>query len=119
MAKLAKKPRLGLQQLDNYNIDARLMRQIDKLLTQLESHKGVSLKDRHMALSAIARIQVAYAKTFAKDEENVGSSVRKYTAAFASNAARGRAAVSGPAAAPAAVDDRDDFTLDPDEDPAA
>lgn len=108
-------------EVDALDVDARLYRQVSMLLDQLEGKKVVDMRERIAALSAIARIRIAYTKLSAgKDKGNVGSAVRKYSAAFAANAASGRAGHSGPVAV--ALPDREDDLADElslDDDPAA
>jgi hypothetical protein len=100
------KPKRAADPLD---VDGRLYRQVAKLLDQLEAEGGdeeVSIRERIMALAAIARIRIAYTKIAADGDENAGTTVRKYAAAFAANAAGGRGtARRAPRRAPEPADD--------------
>ena len=104
--------------LDPLNVNGRLYEQVSKLLDQL-AKPSVTLRERTMALAAIARIQQIFVKL--RDEnrepENAGSTVRKYAASFQANAARGRARLSRPQPAPEPDDDDREFESDFD-DPA-
>jgi hypothetical protein len=98
--------------LDPESIDARLYKQVSKLLEQLETSSTVSLRERIQALVAIARIQTIFMtlrQKGNKDDPTVaGSSVRKYESAFQAHDARRRKAIAR-AAAEADDDDGDDL----------
>jgi hypothetical protein len=97
----------NIKRLDPLNIDGRLYEQVSKLLDQLQD-PSVTIRERYMSLAAIARIRISYVKLSDGEAPNAGSTVRKYTAAFAANAAGGRARISRRNAAHAAADaDRD------------
>ena len=105
--------------LDPQNINARLYNQVSELLTQLETGKSITLKERVAALVAIGRIQTIFLALRIKgekDESNVGSSVRKYATAFQTHDARRRKAVAGPTADDDADADGDDLLRLGDED---
>jgi len=95
--------------LDPKNIGSRLYNQVAVLLDQLETGQGVTIKERYMALAAIARIQAIFQAIRIKDgkddEPTSGSSVRKYTTAFQAHDARRRKAAAGSAAADTSLDD--------------
>lgn len=95
--------------LDPLNIDARLMKQVSKLLDLLEDNEHVTIREITGALAAIARIRIGYVKLRDEEPANAGSVVRKYASAFAANAAGGRARVSRSAAADADDDIDSDF----------
>jgi hypothetical protein len=95
---------------DPLNINQRLYRQIGALLDDLEDPnnvEGITVPQRINSLIAIGRILVMF-KGLRKelDTAGSGSAVRKYSQAFAANAARRGA---GGAAVPA------DTGLDPDD----
>jgi len=89
--------------LDPQNISSRLYNQVGVLLDQLEGGTGVTIKERYMALAAIARIQAIFQAIRIKDgkddEPATGSAVRKYSTAFSAHDARRRAAIAGEDAA--------------------
>jgi len=96
--------------LDPKNLSSRLYNQVDTLLDQLERGGDVSIKERYMALVAIARIQVIFQAIRLKeakvDDGTEGSAVRKYSTAFTAHDARRRKTGTGPAA------DTDDADLE-------
>jgi hypothetical protein len=120
------------QNADPLNVNARLYRQVSKLLDDLEAppvkrgrgkdakeEDAVTMRERIAALTAIARIQTIFIQLRAEDnpdERRAGSAVRRYSGAF-KNAAGGRktGGRSGPAAVAAAEPMGDDF---PDDEPA-
>lgn len=83
--------------LDPLNINARLYKQLDLLLDQLETRDDaddgpkITLKERIAALIAVGRIQTIFAGLRKKDPDDpdAGSSVRKYAGAFKNEAGRG------------------------------
>jgi hypothetical protein len=83
----------NIKRFDPLNIDGRLYEQVSKLLDQLQD-PSVTIRERYMSLAAIARIRISYVKLSDGEAPNVGATVRKYTAAFAANAAGGRARIS-------------------------
>lgn len=98
---------------DPLQVNARLYRQIARLLDQLEeADKDITMPQRINALIAVGRIQIMFAtlrKREADDPRTAGSTVRRYSAAFQStNAARGGALDSGFA------DESDNIGLDGD-----
>jgi hypothetical protein len=74
--------------LDPHNINQRLMRQVARLLDQLEEGEHVTIKDRFQALMAIARIQYVFVNLRKEklDEPAAGTAVRKYQTAFKNDA---------------------------------
>jgi hypothetical protein len=90
---------------DPLNVNARLYRQISVLLEQMEdpdAGKKLTVRERIAALTAIGRIQVLFVG-LRKEKNNVGSgsSVKKYSGAFAKPDAASRgAADTGPAEPP-------------------
>lgn len=90
---------------DPLNVNARLYRQISVLLEQMEDpdvNKKLTIRERIAALTAIGRIQVLFVG-LRKEKSNVGSgsSVKKYTGAFAQpDATRRGAADTGPTEPP-------------------
>jgi len=88
-----------MKNLDPKNLSSRLYNQVAILLEQLEGGEDVSIKERYMALVAIARIQVIFQAIRLKeakvDDGTAGSAVRKYSTAFATNDARRRKARTG------------------------
>ena len=90
--------------VDPLNVNSRLYSQIGKLLDDLESADRDSIlttPQRIGALKAIAQIMIlqeTLRKAIADDPTRAGSSVRKYSTAFKTNAARRRAANAGSAA---------------------
>jgi hypothetical protein len=111
MAKAATKAEIP----DPLNINKRLYDQIGALLDDLEDPKNraeITVPQRINSLIAIGRILVMF-KGLRKeiDTAGSGSAVRKYSQAFAANAARGGA--RGPAPGPEPADDTgldtDDF----------
>jgi hypothetical protein len=93
----------NVKRFDPLNIDGRLYEQVSKLLDQLQD-PSVTIRERYMSLAAIARIRISYVKLSDGEAPNAGSTVRKYTAAFAANAVGGRARISRRNAAHAAAD---------------
>lgn len=98
---------------DPLQVNARLYRQIARLLDQLEeADKDITMPQRINALIAVGRIQIMFAtlrKREQDDPRTAGSTVRRYSAAFQStNAARGGALDSGFA------DESDNIGLDGD-----
>jgi hypothetical protein len=87
------------------------------LLKELEHNIEIGVRDRIMAMTAIARIQTAFMGLRKEgDNEPTGAAVRKYATAFkASNAARSRKKVSGTTTS----SDYDPPWDDDDDDPAA
>jgi len=85
--------------LDPKNVGSRLYNQVAVLLEQLETTEDVSIKERYMALVAIARIQVIFQAIRLKeakvDDGTAGSAVRKYSTAFAAHDARRRKTGTG------------------------
>jgi len=85
--------------LDPKNLSSRLYNQVDTLLDQLETGEDVSIKERYMALVAIARIQVIFQAIRLKeakvDDGTAGSAVRKYSTAFQAHDARRRKTGTG------------------------
>lgn len=106
--------------LDPQNIGPRLYKQVGVLLDQLETGTGVTLKERYMALAAIARIQAIFQairlKDSRSDEPTAGSAVRKYASAFEAHDTRRRKKVAGLAAAATDEFGDDDLLRDLDED---
>lgn len=103
---------------DPLNVNARLYKQLGRLLDDMESadrDDRMTMPQRIQALIAVGRIQVLF-NTIRKgsiDDGSAGSTVRKYATAFArSDATRRRKANAGPVA----VDYGDD---NPDGDDAA
>jgi hypothetical protein len=85
--------------LDPNQVTTRLYRQVDALLTQLETGDHITLKERVTALLAIGRLQqvfIALRKGSTDDNERKGSTVRKYAGAFAADAGGGRDKNAGP-----------------------
>jgi hypothetical protein len=87
---------------DPLNINARLYNQIGRLLDDLEAadrDDTCTFPQRLNALIAVGRIQVIFAalkKAEARESNNAGSAVRRYSAAFAKTyGARGRKASAG------------------------
>jgi hypothetical protein len=87
---------------DPLQVNARLYMQISELLNQLESGDGerITLRERIAALVAIGRIQVLFVGLrkevpggYASD---AGSSVRKYSTAFAKDDTGRRKKIAGP-----------------------
>ena len=81
---------------DPLNVNARLYKQLGKLLDDMESmdrDDTMTFPQRLNALIAVGRVQVIFAnlrKADARDPIDAGSSVRKYSAAFEKpHAARG------------------------------
>ena len=101
--------------LDPQNISSRLYNQVGVLLDQLEQSEHVTIKERYMALAAIARIQMIFQairlKDAKDDEPTAGSAVRKYSTAFQAHDARRRKALAG-----ATADLGDDDLLGEDDD---
>lgn len=96
------------QTADPLNINARLYKQLGKLLDDMEAadrDERMTMPQRIQALIAVGRIQVLFntiRKGAIDDGHTAGSAVRRYAAAFAgSNATRRRTAN----ARPHAVDD--------------
>lgn len=92
-----KKPRpsaIAPNLLDPDQLSARLYKQVGFLLTQLETGKHITLRERIAALIAVGRLQQMFAalrKALPEDERS-GSTVKKYAAAFAPADATGRRA---------------------------
>lgn len=113
-------PRSGKQTvpIDPLQVNNRLYKQVSEVLKQLEEGEHVTLKERFQALMAIARIQYVFVnlrKEKAADPD-VGSTVRKYTAAFAKNdAGRGKKG-AGPAPEPGPAPDPGEQWWDDDDD---
>lgn len=88
---------------DPLNINARLYKQLGKLLDDMEAadrDERMTMPQRIQALIAVGRIQVLFntIRKGAIDDGSAGSTVRKYSAAFArSNAASRRKANARPA----------------------
>ena len=97
----------NVKRFDPLNIDGRLYEQVSKLLDQLQD-PSVTIRERYMSLAAIARIRISYVKLSDGEAPNAGSSVRKYSAAFAPNAIGGRGRVSRRSAIHAADDEPED-----------
>lgn len=104
---------------DPLNINARLYRQIGRLLDDLEAadvKEMLDIKERIAALIAVARIQTVFVNLRKEGKggptsRTAGSSVRKYASAFKANAGSRRA----PRARSAAADlGGDDFSDDDD-----
>jgi hypothetical protein len=110
---------------DPLNVNARLYRQISKLLDDLEKKPkydddgnitdGVTTRERIAGLVAIARIQTVFVglrKEIAGGRGSAGSAVRKYSKAFDAvgrrKARAGTAAVADELPADTFVDDDDD-----------
>lgn len=98
---------------DPLNINARLYRQIARLLDDLEAadvKEMLDIKERIAALIAVARIQTVFV-TLRKEgklgptSRSAGSAVRKYASAFKANAGGRRAPRSRSAAADLGGDD--------------
>lgn len=88
---------------DPLNVNARLYKQLGKLLDDMEAadrDERMTMPQRIQALIAVGRIQVLF-NTIRKgsiDDGSAGATVRKYAAAFAgSHATRRRAANARPA----------------------
>ncbi|HEX8827325.1 MAG TPA: hypothetical protein VF778_04350 [Xanthobacteraceae bacterium] len=81
-----------LLNLDPLKINERLYKQVGELLTQLETGKHVTMRERVQALVAIGRVQVIFMglRKENADEPAAGSTVRKYATAFEKNDPRGR-----------------------------
>lgn len=104
------KTRSVAKPIDPLNVDARLYEQVSLLLDQLQD-PGVSIRERIMALAAIARIRISYVKlNDNQDSADAGSTLRKYSEAFANNAITGRG--KRPRRATAADDAADDAEWD-------
>ena len=102
-----------VSRLDPLNVNKRLYRQVAALLDQLEDDaEGVTLKERYMALAAIARIQYIFVNLRKEKlgDEPEGSAVRKYAGAFKANDPRGGAQSGrGPAAVNPGPEPDDDW----------
>jgi hypothetical protein len=85
---------------DYLNINARLYRQVSKLLEQLEEGEHVTLRERIQALVAVGRVQVIFLNLRKEQlgDDEPGSTIKKYAAAFRKNGP-GRRATSARAAA--------------------
>jgi hypothetical protein len=100
---------------DPLNVNARLYRQIARLLDDLEEEdvkQNLDIKERIAALIAVARIQTVFVALRKEDRGGTrgsGSAVRKYSKAFAANASRGRKATAGRTRSAAAELAADDF----------
>ena len=101
--------------LDPLKVNARLYKQIARLLDDLEdgdNRNEITIPQRINALIAIGRIQGMFAglRKAARDESDqpTGGAVRKFATAFKTNAPRGRTGAARSAAQPA---------FDPDDDP--
>jgi hypothetical protein len=103
-------------------IEEKWLVEMEDLLDQLhEGGREVPIRDRIMALSAIGRnlVQEMGLRKKGDDEPTAGSAVRKYSAAFTSDAARGRKAKPRPEPKQPAFEP-DEFPDEfPDEDDAA
>jgi hypothetical protein len=111
---MSKAPRLDTPTtLDPQNVNGRLYRQLDALLTALEKTPNIGIRDRIAALVAIGRIQTLMIglRKEGMDGPGAGSAVRKYASAFSPHAARRRAPDRGPAGL-ATPDDDDDYGED-------
>jgi hypothetical protein len=79
----------------NISIRSRVFNQVGALLTQLEEGEHVTMRERVQALIAISRIEQIYFMLKLKEQpenEQSGSTVRKYATAFSKDAVSGRAA---------------------------
>jgi hypothetical protein len=98
------------QTADPLNINARLYKQLGRLLDDMEAadrDERMTMPQRIQALIAVGRIQVLFnsIRKGAVDDGSAGSTVRKYAAAFAgSHAARRRTS----SARPVIIDDGGD-----------
>ena len=101
------------QTADPLNINARLYKQLGRLLDDMEAadrDERMTMPQRIQALIAVGRIQVLFnsIRKGAVDDGSAGSTVRKYAAAFAgSNAARRRTANARPVIVDNGGDDGD------------
>jgi hypothetical protein len=99
---------------DPLDVNARLYRQIARLLDDLESADRdgmMTMPQRIAALIAVGRVQIMFAnlRKNAFNDGSVGSAVRKYSAAFARpHAARGGKDHAGPGGAGFGDDDDGD-----------
>jgi len=106
---------------DPDNLNARLYRECSDLLDDIHAHRDdLTVRDRITALVAIGRMQTIF-MGLRKEKgasDNVGSSVRKYAAAFSKDAAHQReAGASRTTDAAAGSDDLgiSDWGSDPDD----
>ena len=111
--------------VDPLNVNARLYKQVSKLLDDLDAppikkkvgtgkaakvveEDAVSMRERIAALTAIARIQIGFITLRAEDqsdERTSGSAVRKYATAFKDAGRRGTPRRAAAAAEPLGDDD--------------
>ena len=98
--------------LDAHSINARLLKQVSRVLDDLEGEAAIGPKERIMALLAIGRLQVLFVamRKAGGDHDNAGRSVRKYASAFKThaNASGRRKGAARPAHTPDDLDDLDD-----------
>lgn len=87
--------------VDPLNVNIRLYKQLSQLLDDLDNDGDITTRERIAALTAIARIQIAFMalRKESKDDPNAGSAVRKYAGAFEKNASRRNKKRAGSAAA--------------------
>lgn len=87
---------------DPLNVNQRLYHQLSELLTALDEDRSITTRERIAALTAIARIQVAFMalRKEAISDPDSGSAVRKYAGAFAKNASGRGKKRTGAAAGP-------------------
>lgn len=87
---------------DPTSTNARLARQVDVLLTRLETEEHITIKEHYMTVLAICRMQTIFMALRKErppdDYTRAGSSVRKYAPAFQTHDVGGRASTAGPAA---------------------
>lgn len=88
---------------------ARIYRQIDRLLDDLESTTAIPFKERIAALYTMARIHIAFNNLRKGQGDGTGSAVRKYASAFQAKNAAGRGKASSRSIAR-------DLDLEPDDD---
>ena len=87
----------NVQTIDPLGLNARLYRQVSRLLDDLESDnfEEITIRERIAALIAIGRIQTVFVALRKEnkdgDPRTAGSAVRKYARAFKTDGARGGA----------------------------
>lgn len=94
------------------NINARVYRQIDRVLSDLEE-LPIGPRERVAALYVITRIQLAFSTLRKGQSDGAGSRIKHYASAFKANDARKRKASARPTIA--GIDDDPDFADDSDD----